>query len=177
MHDTYNKEQWMNGWKCPIVDKNYVNIWKRSRNEHSKTSKSLNLLLLHSNVKNVWRHKLGICRRMWKKKCLSRKYSILCCPLSNSKQCDQTIVIAVNITIHMPQRTSKILLVRLTANRNALLFLIRVTSFARYTVWFGVTRSDETTVNDYFTLPTSLNFKLEVALIGLTLNNWEFLIV
>ena len=30
----------------------------------------------------------------------------------------------------MPQRTSKILLVRLTANRNALLFLIRVTSFA-----------------------------------------------
>ena len=38
-----------------------------------------------------------------------------------------------NITIHMPQRTSKILLVRLTANRNALLFLIRVTSFARYT--------------------------------------------
>ena len=42
------------------------------------------------------------------------------------------------ITIHMPQRTSKILLVRLTANRNALLFLIRVTSFARYTVWFGV---------------------------------------
>ena len=38
------------------------------------------------------------------------------------------------ITIHMPQRTSKILLVRLTANRKALLFLIRVTSFARYTV-------------------------------------------
>ena len=38
------------------------------------------------------------------------------------------------ITIHMPQRTSKILLVRLTANRNALLFLIRVTSFACYTV-------------------------------------------
>ena len=30
----------------------------------------------------------------------------------------------------MQQRTSKILLVRLTANRNALLFLIRVTSFA-----------------------------------------------
>ena len=58
------------------------------------------------------------------------------------------------ITIHMPQRTSKILLVRLTANRNALLFLIRVTSFARYTVWFGVTRSDQTTVNDYFTLST-----------------------
>ena len=28
----------------------------------------------------------------------------------------------VNITIHMPQRTSKILLVRLTANKNALLF-------------------------------------------------------
>ena len=40
----------------------------------------------------------------------------------------------VHITIHMPQRTSKILLVRLTANRNALLFQIRVTSFARYTV-------------------------------------------
>ena len=35
---------------------------------------------------------------------------------------------------HMPQRTSKILLVRLTANKNALLFQIRVTCFARYTV-------------------------------------------
>ena len=42
--------------------------------------------------------------------------------------------VLVFITIHMPQRTSKMLLVRLTANRNALLFLIRVTSFARYTV-------------------------------------------
>ena len=31
-------------------------------------------------------------------------------------------------TIHMPQRTSKILLVRLTANRNSFLFLIRITS-------------------------------------------------
>ena len=40
----------------------------------------------------------------------------------------------VPITIHMPQRTSKILLVRLTANENALLFQIRVTCFARYTV-------------------------------------------
>ena len=38
------------------------------------------------------------------------------------------------ITIHMPQRTSKILQVRLTANRNAFSFLISVTSFARYTV-------------------------------------------
>ena len=38
------------------------------------------------------------------------------------------------ITMHMPQRTSKILLVRLTANKNALLFQIRVTCFARYTV-------------------------------------------
>ena len=43
-------------------------------------------------------------------------------------------VLKKRITIHMPQRTSKILLVRLTANRNALLFLIRVSSFARYTV-------------------------------------------
>ena len=34
------------------------------------------------------------------------------------------------ITIHMPQQTSKILLVRLTANKNAFLFQIRVTSFA-----------------------------------------------
>ena len=58
----------------------------------------------------------------------------------------------------MPQRTSKILLVRLTANRNALLFLIRVTSFARYTVLFGVTRSDQNTVNDYFTLSTITYF-------------------
>ena len=62
------------------------------------------------------------------------------------------------ITIHMPQRTSKILLVRLTANRNALLFLIRVTIFARYTVWFGVTRSGQTTVNDYFTISTITYF-------------------
>ena len=60
------------------------------------------------------------------------------------------------ITIHMPQRTSKILLVRLTAKRNAFLFLIRVTSFARYSVWYGVTRSDQTTVNDYFTLSQTL---------------------
>ena len=52
----------------------------------------------------------------------------------------------------MPQRTSKILLVRLTANEKALFFQIRVTSFARYTVWFGITRSDQNTVNDYFTL-------------------------
>ena len=51
----------------------------------------------------------------------------------------------------MPQRTSKILLVRLTANKNALLFQRRVTCFACYTVWFGVTRSDHNTVNDYFT--------------------------
>ena len=57
----------------------------------------------------------------------------------------------------MPQQTSKILLVRLTANKN-LLFLIRVTSFARYTVWFGVTRSDQNTVNDYFTLYTITYF-------------------
>ena len=39
-----------------------------------------------------------------------------------------------NITIQMPQRTSKILLVRLTANKNAPLFQKRVTCFARYTV-------------------------------------------
>ena len=38
-----------------------------------------------------------------------------------------------HITIHMPQRTSNILLVRLTANKNAFLFQIRVTSFARST--------------------------------------------
>ena len=58
----------------------------------------------------------------------------------------------------MLQQTSKILLVRLTANRNAVLFRIRVTSFARYTVWFGVTRSDQTTANDYFTLSTITYF-------------------
>ena len=69
----------------------------------------------------------------------------------------EQILIKNHIMIHMPQRTSKILLVRLTANRNAL-FLIRVTSFARYTVWFGVTRSDQTTVNDYFTLSTITYF-------------------
>ena len=61
------------------------------------------------------------------------------------------IVDLFSITIHMPQRTSKILLVRLTANKNALLFQRRVTCFACYTVWFGVTRSDHNTVNDYFT--------------------------
>ena len=38
------------------------------------------------------------------------------------------------ITIHMTQRTSKILLVRFTANRNAVLLLMRVTSFASYSV-------------------------------------------
>ena len=38
------------------------------------------------------------------------------------------------ITIHMPQRTNKILLVRLKANENAFLFQIYVTSFARYTM-------------------------------------------
>ena len=51
------------------------------------------------------------------------------------------------ITIHMAQRTSKSLLVWLTANKNALLFYIRVTEFARYFVWFGATRSDQNTVN------------------------------
>ena len=55
------------------------------------------------------------------------------------------------ITIHMLQRTRKILLVLLPGKKNALLFQIRVTCFARYTVWFGVTRSDDNTVNDYFT--------------------------
>ena len=62
------------------------------------------------------------------------------------------------ITIHTPQRTSKILLVRLTANKNAFLFQISVTSFARYTVCFGVTRSDKNTVNDYFALSTITYF-------------------
>ena len=42
------------------------------------------------------------------------------------------------ITMHMPQLTSKILLVRLTANKNVSLFQIRVTCFARYTVWLGL---------------------------------------
>ena len=41
---------------------------------------------------------------------------------------------ANSITISMPQRTSKILLVRLIASKNALLFQIRLTYFARYTV-------------------------------------------
>ena len=49
----------------------------------------------------------------------------------------------------MSQRTSKILLVRLTTNKNALFFQIRVTCFARYTVWLGVTREDQETVFDY----------------------------
>ena len=65
---------------------------------------------------------------------------------------------AIIITIHMPERTSKILLVRLTANKKALLFQIRVTCFARYTVWFGVTRCDQNAVNDYFTLSTITYF-------------------
>ena len=34
----------------------------------------------------------------------------------------------------MPQRTSKLLLGRLTANENAFLLQIRITSFAQYTV-------------------------------------------
>ena len=45
-----------------------------------------------------------------------------------------TIAAASTITIYMPQRTSKILLVRLTAKKNASLFQTRVTFFARYTV-------------------------------------------
>ena len=56
----------------------------------------------------------------------------------------------------MPQRTSRILLVRSTANKNKLIFLIRVTCFARLTVWFGVTRRDQNTVNDYFTQSGSM---------------------
>ena len=71
------------------------------------------------------------------------------------------------ILIHLPQRTSKILLVRLTADKNAFLFETRVTCFARYTVWFGVTRSDQSTVNDYFTQSRSMitlrNFLLPCA--------------
>ena len=66
--------------------------------------------------------------------------------------------VTANIAIHMLQRTSNILLVRLTANKNALLFQIRVTCFARYTVWFGVTRSDQNAMKDYFTLSTITNF-------------------
>ena len=38
------------------------------------------------------------------------------------------------ITMHMPQLTSKILQIRLTANKNASLFQKRVKCFARYTV-------------------------------------------
>ena len=38
------------------------------------------------------------------------------------------------ITIHIPQRTSKISLIRLPSNKNAFLFQIRVICFARYTV-------------------------------------------
>ena len=38
------------------------------------------------------------------------------------------------MTIHMPQRTSKILLVGLTANKNAFLLQIRIKNFSRYTV-------------------------------------------
>ena len=58
----------------------------------------------------------------------------------------------------MPQRTSKILLVRLTANTNALLFQKGVTCFASYTVRFGVTRTDQNAINDYFTLSTVTYF-------------------
>ena len=61
-----------------------------------------------------------------------------------------------DITIHMPQRTSRILLVRITANKNASIVLIRVTSFAQLTVWFGVTRRNQNTVNDYFTKSRSM---------------------
>ena len=67
----------------------------------------------------------------------------------------------------MPQRTSKILVVRLTANKNAVLFQIRVTCFARYTVGCGVTRSDQNTVKDYSTQSRSMipmqNFLLHCA--------------
>ena len=65
------------------------------------------------------------------------------------------VKLMIYITIHMPQRTSKILLGRLTANKNALLFQFWA-CFAHYTVWFGVTRSDQNTVNDYFTQSRSM---------------------
>ena len=42
-----------------------------------------------------------------------------------------------NLTVDMPQRTTKLLIVRSTAKKNALLFEIRVTCFARYTVLFS----------------------------------------
>ena len=78
----------------------------------------------------------------------------------------------------MPQRTSKIFLVRLTANKNALLFQIRVTCFARYTVWFGVTRSDQNAVNNYFllTVYTKILYWFQLfSLITLTDHNPQFL--
>ena len=55
------------------------------------------------------------------------------------------------ITIHMLQRTSKILLVRLTTNKNALFFQIRVTCFARYTVLHVVIKTRSMTTLHYHT--------------------------
>ena len=51
----------------------------------------------------------------------------------------------------MPQRTSKILLVRLTANKKLLISDTRY-EFCSSHVCFDVTRSDQNTVNERFTL-------------------------
>ena len=71
-------------------------------------------------------------------------------------------------TINMPQRTSKISLVQMNTHKNAVLFQIRVTYFARYTVLFDVTRSDQNTLNEYITqshkMITMRNFLLHCAL-------------
>ena len=62
-------------------------------------------------------------------------------------------------TIHLPQRSSKFLLGRITANRNALLFETRVTCFDRKTMGIVVACSDQKTVNNCFTLSTFTLFE------------------
>ena len=74
----------------------------------------------------------------------------------------------------MPQRTSKILLVRLTANKNASLFQIRVTCFARYTVWFGLYTTHCTLYSsELYTMHclTKIRFALVLRNIHLTLDD------
>ena len=69
---------------------------------------------------------------------------------------DLKLSCSLNITIHMPQRTSKILLVRLTANENSYYskYALRV-----LLVTLCDLASDQNTVNDFFTLSAITYFE------------------
>ena len=72
---------------------------------------------------------------------------------TGSSRCNG-IAAQITITIHMPQQTSKILLVGLTATKNGFYFryALRVPPVSLCDL--GYTRSDQNTVDDYLTLST-----------------------